>query len=1242
MSKRDWSEEKLKVFSFERNVCVSAGAGSGKTAALVELDSRFLSGDTPLGRIDLDQILAITFTEKAAAEMKERIRQDIDERLITEADPLCLDLWTKARRALLSASISTFHSFCARVLRENPLEARLDPRFEVAREEQAREMVWRAARRLIHRSLRAGDPLMQDLILDFTFEGTAFNLIFTLDAVRSTGGDTDTLAERVEEQEKEATVLLDDAKSRLLSLLDDAFALLSEQSVRKSKALGSRLRDLEPSRDSLRSSIAQLSPGGDAEFLNVLHDAFKGAVPRSAQELKEKMKTLIAPDKGEIALLLRFFGALPTQRAMARFIAELDREYAGEKRSMSCVDFEDLLRFCRDLLRDNPEVRRRYKHAYRVILVDEFQDTNELQRQIVYLLAERLERERAFVRGPSIEDVDLEPRKLFVVGDAKQSIYFFRGADVGVFAGVMADVARRGGEIISFQENFRTLDAILDVINPLFAESMQGGPGDFQISFGARDHLVPRRYVPVPCARVEMIFPESEKEEGKRPDAAALREAEADALARRILLITDADKGIDVRARDEDGVEVERRASFGDVALLFRSLTSVKIYEDALRARNIPYYLVKGRGFYGCQEVLDVLQVLRFLAGIQAGVSLAGILRSPLCGCRDDALVRLAVDVKGNPRDLVRRFLGGDLQDIPSPEREKILHCREALLRISALRDRLTLGELMEEVLEAFDFTAVVSATFQGDQKVANLRKLVSLARGFDERGVFAIEDFVRHIEGKVEQESYEAEGRLEEDLGGTVKIMSIHQAKGLEFPVVIVPDLGRSDPVKSPAVHYSPSRGLACRFRDPATGELHDHWFCQAIKQDRTERERAESLRLFYVALTRARDYLILSGSPIRSSEGTWRSLVERFLPKEELENFLSAEEDDAETSFTLHKPEFPRSYFVRLRLVKSSALKPRALRPLPRGVDLVPPIVSPADPGLPREIDKVMKDLSVREALPAKAIISNIFDFKKPQPSVLTLTPTSLMTFGLCPRKYMYDALLSKGEGFQGVLAPEAQSSTLREAQGWAAHRALEEIDFTEGRAVLEEKLERHLFKLGEGQPLLAHKTRPVMEAVLRFIDAPHAKSMGLFEKGALTLREHPFALLVPGVMDVYLKGSMDLAGRNNRGEWFLLDYKYARREEEKCLDYGLQIRTYALALRLGASIGSLRAYLVFLREDPPAFVEVPVGDTALQEFIGRLRAAAREILAAAAAESEDPWERTERRNCESISCRYRMRCW
>jgi ATP-dependent helicase/nuclease subunit A len=514
--------------------------------------------------------------------------------------------------------------------------------------------------------------------------------------------------------------------------------------------------------------------------------------------------------------------------------------YRDLKRQHSVVDFHDLLVRARDLLRDHPEVRDRLQERYRFLLIDELQDTDPVQMEVVQSLC----------------GAGLSGGKLFAVGDHSQSVYRFRGADVHLFRHLRASMADAGR--LGLTLNFRSQPQILHFANALFARRLA-------------DYEPLRAFHPQVNTGACVEFLCSPREDSANVNEARTREA--DWIARRIALMV----GREALVRDESGAL--RPVRQGDVVLLFRAMTNVHLYEAALRRHGLDYYLVGGRAFFAQQEIYDLLNLLRALENPQDGVALAGTLRSPFCCLSDESLF-----VLGRRRD----GLWAGLHDaeafsrLPPDQRPAAERARRNLERWRSLKDRLPIARLLGEVFADSGYDAATQFEFLGDRKLANLWKLLDLARTFDRSGLFGLADFIGRLGDLVRTQPREEQAATQPENADVVRLMTIHQAKGLEFPVVFVPDLTSiTGGAHQPVAHWDAR--LGCVVRPPADEEetpLPDFGW-RLWQAGETVEDWHEDLRTLYVACTRAEDYLVLSAALPESfrPSGAWMyALAERF----------------------------------------------------------------------------------------------------------------------------------------------------------------------------------------------------------------------------------------------------------------------------------------------------------------------------------------------------------------------------
>jgi ATP-dependent exoDNAse (exonuclease V) beta subunit len=756
------NEQQLAAVEATGEVFVSAGAGTGKTAVLVE---RVVQALLERG-LDVDSILVITYTRRAAGELRTRIRAALAERGRHDL-----------ARELDGAWISTIHGFCNRLLRAYPLAAGLDPRFRELDDSQGAVLRSEAFGAALGEFLAGDDPQRLELLATYGSAGLRRMLTTVYETLRAAGRDLDLavaprpeLAQRVEELRAAARTLAADpdateaqcrAATELLALLD---------------------RDTRPDR---LMSLSGFKARGDraAAYGDALAAVEQAALDEAA-----------ARDRALLQELLDAFAA----------------KYAEAKARESALDFEDLQLEARDLLRSHPEIREREQLRFREILVDEFQDTNALQTEIVELL-----------RAPDTE--------LFFVGDEFQSIYGFRHADVEVFRERRAAAKT----LLSLTNNYRSRPEVLAVVNHLFGSHFGS---EFQELTAAVEFPDPVFGHPV-----ELLVTDKES---YKDTPEHWRRGEARAVARRVRELVDAGT-----------------ATPGEIVLLFAAGTDAEWYEQELRRAGLPTYRATGKGYFGQQQVVDMLMYLRLLQNRYDDEALLAVLASPFVGVSNDALALIR-------RVASRRPLFGGIEHAMPPglaERdERLLRAfRQRYDRLVAAMPRLSLERLCEQLVAEHDYDLAVLAQWDGRRRYANMRKLARLARSYEELRGPDVEGFVRFVAEQEAVGAHQLEAVAEEEGADAVRLLTIHAAKGLEFKVVIVADAGRDRVAPSPdEILALPDGRFGFRVADPVTTKRRGAFDYEAVKEARQEAEQAERLRLYYVAMTRARERLIVSGS--------------------------------------------------------------------------------------------------------------------------------------------------------------------------------------------------------------------------------------------------------------------------------------------------------------------------------------------------------------------------------------------
>ena len=813
------------------SVALVAGAGCGKTTVLTERFLRHLE-DRPLS-----DLVALTFTEKAARELRERVRAACRRRLDLGGDDAAK--WRGVLRGLEVAPIGTFHGFCGRLLRRFPVEAGATPGFGILEESIAPGLRDAALAGCIRGWLAESDPDLVALAVDFGL-GTVREWLSDLVAGRS----REDLAEWSGVESSEAVARWRDLWERefrpalLREFVEDAAPCLellaghecSHKVMKERQAfLLSSVGNLPTDRDpaGLLEQIGEHArvQGGGTKAHWPTPDVFE-AVKKHLTDLRDGAKkagAALAWDEAA-SLLAAEHGARLARLAVGALDA-----YDREKRAAGMLDFDDLLLKARDLLRNRAEaVGGVAAELAGALLVDEFQDTDPVQGEILEHLA-----------GPGFGD-----GSLFLVGDPKQSIYRFRGARPGIFEDFRNRFPAHGHRDLT--ENFRSVPGILGFVNALFAEEYPGAD-----LAAANDAPPGAAAQPVTFLWADEPVPDG----ADAPSAHARRVIEARWIARH--LAGEIGRG-DWIVRDPK-TQAPRPAHGGDVALLFRALTDVGPYEKALADEGLDYHVVGGSAYFVQQEVIDLINLASVVEDPTDATALAATLRSPFFGVSDDGLYWLATAGNGDLARSVERW--PEIGALPTADRPKVARAHAQLTAWRAAKDRPPMAAWLDRVLAESGYEAALLGEYLGGRKRANVRKLVRMARRFDGQGGMTLADFVARLRADRRRPPREEQAATTEEEGTSVRLMSIHQAKGLEFPIVVLPDLDRKPAGERSGVAFHPDLGPLVRPPVPDDSDTAPESLGWSIARQVEAREEAgEALRLFYVATTRARDALILS----------------------------------------------------------------------------------------------------------------------------------------------------------------------------------------------------------------------------------------------------------------------------------------------------------------------------------------------------------------------------------------------
>ena len=1128
-----------------RDVLLEAGAGTGKTGVMVDRYCRLVcdSGLSP------DSILAFTFTDKAAAELRQRIRSELTRRAERGSERAAAAL-----AGIGGAWVTTIHGFCNRVLGAHPVAAGVDPNFRVLDAPEAARAAREAFDDAVVEFLADGDPAREETVAAYDLEGLRGLIAGIHDELRSRGVADPELPEpprpdpegaiaRVVEAARECLEELKEGDGKR-ELPERALVLLGEPGP-------------PPSLDELRA----LATASKAKAMTAYKEAVEAAVARVAEAGEGGVVY------GHLAELLELFSS----------------HFEAAKERRAGIDFEDLQILAARLL-ERAEIGEHYRGRFRQILVDEFQDTNRLQLRLIEAL-----------RGPRTE--------LVVVGDELQSIYGFRHADLDVFRRRREEIDRRSdAELMRLSGNFRSRAEVIGAVN-LLGEALLG-----EAYKPLRVGAAPPSDPPAgEGAVVELLLT---ARDGWDADEIDLEPAIDGATPFNCLAEA---RFVAERLRELADQGVPR----GEMVVLLRAFTHLDAYEDSLERAGLRPYVVGGRGYWSQQQVADVCALLAVIANPLDDHALFGALASPACGVAPDTLwlLRRAAGKRRHVWPAVERAGGGGeaelveperLEGIPAPERELLVRFVATLASLRERAPRLSLPALVEAAVTETGYDLAVLTRPAGEARFANVRKMARLATEFESREGRDLRGFLDFLSARAESDA-EAQAATAAEGHDGVRIMTIHNAKGLEFGVVAVPDLGRRllngnrSPLLAIGHEEQPQVGLRLvRLGSPKI-DLFDY---AALCEESQEREAEEELRLFHVAATRAKEHLILSGvvQPKEGRETKGRPVVERLVDALGLAR-------DGEATVPVAPPaprpgleaEFPPSEIaVRVNLPSPErAAELRTLRrrgAAERGIgEGPPPLVERRPPIVPSR----------------------------------PLSYTAISAYQECPYRFYMERVLglarvesrSENEG-----EPSAREE--RTARGAAVHALLEWSEANGWTEPSQDLALRHAAAAGMGtgspSPDTQHRAigemcperdspspplaKELLEPVRQWIRSPLRERIT-----AEATRVRAEVPLLLGVGGTVLRGSIDLLVEREGAPPLVIDYKTDRLggvdPEDRASHYEVQRSIYALAVAEALGVPEVEVAYVFLeRPDEPAVsvlgsAELEIARAKLEETIARI---------------------------------------
>ncbi|MEA2455802.1 MAG: hypothetical protein QOI45_2064 [Thermoleophilaceae bacterium] len=1059
-------EQERAVARRDCSLMVRAGAGTGKTTVLVE---RFVRSVIEDG-VPVEGILAITFTDKAAAEMRTRVRARFLE-LDRRADA----------RAAEAAWISTIHGFCSRVLRAHALTAGIDPDFRVLDELEAERIATDAFDQALEAFLGEGDdPVGLEMVAAYTADGLR-------DMVRTAHARLRSRGERRPALKEAQPPPVAGERERLEAAVTAALRELG--AAGDGKAVGRALGRVERC-----TAMLERVPQGELAAPRYLEDlSFGGNAKALCTDACDEYREALGAYAGLCIAQSEY-----RDHSLLRVLLDLyGGRYAEGKRARSALDFEDLELLAHDLLAGDEGLRRQYAERFEHVLVDEFQDTNPLQNDLLELL---------------------ERNNLFRVGDENQSIYGFRHADVEVFRRHWAR-ASADGRAESIAVNFRSRGEVLEAIDRGFT-SVWDGFEPLREAPGAREGDA--RVSP----SVELLVVDKDRAKGRwdgalgtdDPFGAAMhglpawRAAEARLLAKRV-----------------DQLRAEGGWEWRDIVLLFRATTSIRFYERALAERGIPTHVVGGRGYWDQQEVTDLRYWLAALANPLDELAVYSVLASPLGGLSLDAVALIGLEARRAQRDpwWVLREPGELAELLPAADRRRLAAFVELFDAERRTAPQVSLETLIDRAVTQTGYDRHVLSLHEGRRRMANVRKLMRMAREYEADEGRDLRGFIDTLAERDVVQPREGEAPLEAEALDAVRLMTVHRAKGLEFPVVCVADLGKEGREDDARLRISDDGLTGLRLASLGGGAIDSARLAEMKKRDREVGEQEEK-RVFYVAVTRAKEHLVLSGAT-------------------DLEEPKEPEDMKEPMRWLLRGVSGPH--------VRVTELRPAGVEELLPAADRVPALPEPEPVGGDAQPELGLGTLPAPRALP-----------------VSRLSYSGLEAYRRCSYRFYLEKAL-RLPGVESPFAPEAvpQVGLGPRLRGTLVHELLERLDFA--APVVPAEAEVAALIEGHGATVLSDEVADLRDMVERFAAS---ELRGRIARAARVRTELPFAftltppgaggrsLLINGVVDVHATEPDVL---------LVVDYKsdaLAGRDPAELIaeSYSTQRLVYALAgLRGGA---------------------------------------------------------------------------
>ncbi len=1121
--------------NIQESQLVCAAAGTGKTKVLVDRYLEILKSK----EAGIEQIIAITFTEKAANEMKSRIRDDLNKNALG----FKYDEITKLVDKINTAPISTVHSFCGRLLHENLSLLDIDPLFRIVDEVEESVLRNDFSEKFLNERLKSNDT---DLLyfLEFADLSIIKSLLNTAWSKQS-----ECLVCFNEISDKPVSVLVDSFKDKHKKLTLKQLKEFFDHPVIRDSISKIKMLPQVNSTDALQKafdviikadSIVQSGAIPDSLWDGSLRDAlsgrkkgsknFWGGIIYEARNYHSELYILwkeirddFTPFNAEIEIshikLLKSYYAL---------VSEFIELYRKELYISGLIDFGGLEIEAEKFLASRSDEVRKYLSKFKHLLVDEFQDINPIQNRIIELI------------------VGLNPEIVtFFVGDEKQSIYRFRGAEVEIFNDL-----RKQTKPLRLNQNFRSVEPLMYFYNEFFRNFLREAEPEFNFDVNYPVPIEPFFRGNLPYISVEFLIVKEEDNE-EQPNSIQDFSSIMAEVTFAVSRIAELHGELIVKIKDKE----LREAEWKDMSILLRSRTHQPLFESVLQKAGIPFYATTGIGFYNRREVQDVINFLRLLLNFHDEVALVGTLRSPMFGVSDITLLKLTTD--NGLFDELRKYFSGEKSiknKVSEAETKQLDHFYKVYQKLDKTMLHLSTAELIQEILAETNYLPVLASFGDGSQRVANVLKLIDLAVEWSSLNDISPIDFIRRIQIYRSMEVREGEANLSSEKGNCVTIMTVHGSKGLDFPIVFVPRLSAKINYNKSRMLFHPGEGIALSMKTPFQQE--ESFMYNYLRRQDKLRTFAEEKRLLYVAATRAQSYLVFSVDDTKGKKGSkYGSLWSQ------ISSFLSNLEEN---------PLYKNKEKTRSELYKVfSKMK--------------------------GDENKVVEKLTNGQKENILKMVAPV----KIKPALEKVTPTAFAEwvgdkFAIERRTYRRKQTSGANQNKnEDLLTPLELGSIIHKAFSWWDFKSID---------LFKEKIVELLapFYLDENEKglILAQ-----LESWANTILTPENPLNKLILDSVEMKRE---VEVIGRLDDVIVEGKIDLLIKNNEGNYTIIDFKSDKIDDfpdEVLLEkYRAQLSLYALILKRWSKLSVVQHCIYFVRNG--LMISTPISEDSIEQVECQLR--------------------------------------